>query len=444
MKKRTLYLGIITLFSFSSCTPDFDIPKAESGSANYTRFIALGDGYMAGYQDGALWRGAQEKSIPALIYTSLKEVESVSFNQALMPDHSGLGVNTKFWEDPYFSASQLNYKVDCKGVSSLAPIKVFHTSGTAAPYLSPVSASSWDDITIPFVTTAQFLDNNLHNTNVYYNRVATSLGFISPLQAALNRNPTFFAAWLGMEDVFNYCRNGGYLVSLPTPSQFAARLDSILAPLSALGAKGIIANIPDFRSFPFYTLIPYNGANLDAENADSLTNLYISFGMSHISFQEGDNAFVIEDPAAPTGYRQLINNEYITLSVPTDSMKCFYYGILVNTIHDRYSLDSSEVSLIDYTIAQYNMIIHQKATQYQLALVDMNAFYQRVNSGMLWNGVSFNASFVSGGFFSLDGYTPTQKGAALLANEFIKSMNAYFGSTLKTVVCTDCNGVLFP
>jgi lysophospholipase L1-like esterase len=61
-----------------------------------------------------------------------------------------------------------------------------------------------------------------------------------------------------------------------------------------------------------------------------------------------------------------------------------------------------------------------------------------------WNGVDFNAEFVSGGFFSLDGFHPTQKGNALIANEFIKAINIHYDATLPTVPCIDCNGVLFP
>ena len=74
----------------------------------------------------------------------------------------------------------------------------------------------------------------------------------------------------------------------------------------------------------------------------------------------------------------------------------------------------------------------------------MDAYFTTINSGIKWNGVDFNAEFVSGGFFSLDGFTPTQKGAALIANQFIIAMNDFFGSTLHTTNCQECDGVLFP
>src|ERR1041385_5839321 len=50
-----------------------------------------------------------------------------------------------------------------------------------------------------------------------------------------------------------------------------------------------------------------------------------------------------------------------------------------------------------------------------------------------WDGADYNMKFVEGGFFSLDGYYPDQKGYALLANEFIKAINLKFGSDLYQV-----------
>jgi len=136
--------------------------------------------------------------------------------------------------------------------------------------------------------------------------------------------------------------------------------------------------------------------------------------------------------------------EYITLSVPLDSMKCFRYGLMINTVNDRYTLDSSEVYLLDQTINAYNAVITQKAAQYNLALVDMHSYFNSVVSGIIWDGVDLNAVFVSGGFYSLDGYHPNQKGYALIANEFIKAINNKYNSVIPTINCIECNGVLFP
>ena len=84
---------------------------------------------------------------------------------------------------------------------------------------------------------------------------------------AKNANPTFSVIWAGMEDVFRYCRNGGE-GTMPSVAQFEANLDSILSAMVGTSQQGVIANIPDFTSFPFYTLIPYDGLELTLNKAD--------------------------------------------------------------------------------------------------------------------------------------------------------------------------------
>ena len=51
-----------------------------------------------------------------------KQVGGSIFNQALMPDNNGLGINRKAWESPFLAPSHLGYKTDCKGVTALSPI----------------------------------------------------------------------------------------------------------------------------------------------------------------------------------------------------------------------------------------------------------------------------------------------------------------------------------
>ena len=124
-------------------------------------------------------------------------------------------------------------------------------------------------------------------------------------------------------------------------------------------------------------------------------------------------------------------------------MKCFFYGLLF-LIDDRYALDLAEIDNIQQAITAYNQIIAQKANQYDLAFVDMNAWFKNLQAGIKWDGVDFNAEFVSGGFFSLDGFHPNQKGYALIANEFIKAINQKYNAVIPTVNCSGCSGIRFP
>lgn len=444
---------ILYLISFSfllSCTPELSGPKPKAGDADFTKTIAVGGNYMAGYQDGSLYLKGQRLCIPALLTEQFKLVGGSIFNQVLMPDDKGLGLNTKPWESWFVSASQLRYKTDCKGVSALSPVKSQLPMALATPYLTGMAGNSNHNISVPYADIFDYFDpafgevfSSTGNKNPYYNRIASTPGTSTMYSDAKAQNATFFTAWIGMEDIYNFASSGGTSGSIPSAADFSMYLDSLLKGITANGAKGVLANIPGLRNFPFYTLIGWDNAVLVRQSqADSLNDSYA--GLDHIHFEIGRNGFVIDDPLHPSGVRQLHNDEFITLSVPLDSMKCEKYGLIGATIHDRYNLDSAELFEIDQSIMAYNAIIAQKASQYNLALVDMHTWFNSVKSGIKWDGADLNTTFVSGGFFSLDGYHPNQKGYALIANEFIKAINGKYNSVIPTVNCTECNGVLFP
>lgn len=445
---------IISIFIIiiSACTPDLKVPEPSPGNANFSKTIAVGGNYLAGYQDGALYLKGQRLSIPALLAGQFKLVGGSAFNQALMPDNNGLGLSTVPWGNPFFTSFHLGYKTDCQHVTSLNPLNNPISLAAATPYLTGIAGNSIQNLAIPFAATADYTNpalgnsSSLGNKNPYYNRIASDPGVSTLLADAKAQNASFITAWLGMEDIYNYAASGGTGAPIPSAATFAARLDTILGGLTANGAKGVIATIPDFRSFPYYTLVAWNAANMSQIQADSLNNIYDTLsGYWHIHFVAGNNGFVIRDPSVTNGQiRQLHHGEYITLSVPIDSMKCYKYGLIVNEINNRYVLDSSEVYALDQAITTYNAVILQKAAQYNFAVADMHTYFNSVNSGIIWDGVNFNSEFVTGGFFSLDGYHPNQKGYALIANEFIKAINSKFQAYIPFVNCVECDGVLFP
>jgi len=438
------------LSTFFSCRPNLKNPEPSSGDADFSKFVALGGNFMAGYQDGALYYDGQQYSIPYLIAKFMHLAGGpAEFAQPFMPDNIGLGINPKQWESPYQHASNLRYKLDCKGVSALKPVKeLFSSGGIYAQHQS----GSFQNISVPFAKISDY-NNVSGNANAYYARFTTNIGVSTMLSDAKAQQPTFFALWAGMEDIYDYARNGGYNQTILSPGSFSMYLDTIL---SQLNTKGVIANIPDLTSFPFYTLVPWNGLELDAGKADSLNNLIGNPSPPY--FFVGKNGFIIKDinsiyPPSMAGYRKLISGEYILLTVPLDSIKCNKMGVLItgnpleggDGLPDRYVLTTTtEVSVINQAIADYNMVIAAMAQKYNLALVDMNAYFKSVVEGIKWNGVDFNATFVSGGFFSLDGYHPNQKGYALIANEFVKAINSKYNSTIPTVNCPECSGIKFP
>src|ERR1017187_571736 len=89
--------------------------------------------------------------------------------------------------------------------------------------------------------------------NPYFGRMASNQATSSILSDALAQNPTFFSMFIGNNDVLAYAMGGGAsdcVTSLPT---FNASILNVVNNLSAGGAKGVIGNIPDITSLPFFT-----------------------------------------------------------------------------------------------------------------------------------------------------------------------------------------------
>ena len=92
----------------------------------------------------------------------------------------------------------------------------------------------------------------------------------------------------------------------------------------------------------------------------------------------------------------------------------------------------------------YNNYITAKAAEKNIALAETDDFYKSLSAGIVFNGIGLNPNFVSGGAYSLDGINLNPRGNALLANEFIKAINAKYKSNIPTVDVTLFRGVIFP
>ena len=106
-------------------------------------------------------------------------------------------------------------------------------------------------------------------------------------------------------------------------------------------------------------------------------------------------------------------------------------------------LTPEEQQLVENATAAYNQTIEALATQYDLGLVDVNT-YQNViatQGAPLPDGSVVTDDFATGGGFSLDGIHPAPRGAALLANRIVETINAKYGSNLPGVNPLDYTGL---
>jgi hypothetical protein len=286
------------------------------------------------------------------------------------------------------------------------------------------------------------------------------LGIISPvaggsslLSLAISKKPTFFSYWLcsnyvllwataggvgpvittpfAITDLASYLKTNGALIHpMMVAGNVAAQIDS----LTKNGAKGVIANVPDVASTPYFTTIPYAAVVLTRQGqVDSLNGGYAAFNAimptdNKIVWKIGANALVIRDSTVPGYMRKATAQDLICL--PALAAIKQGKGSAAGPLEDADVLDKDEVAIARTYTDQYNAAIQSIADTKGLAFVDANGYLKTFVSGIKFNGVDLNPTFVKGGGFGLDGVHPTPRGYALIANEFIKAINLKYGSTL--------------
>ena len=435
------------MLAFYSCKPNLEgfVPKA--GDADFSRYVAIGNSLTAGYYDGALSYTGQQNAYPKMLADQFEIVGGGDFVIPFMP--TGNGNNGS-------GATQLvlRYLPNCQGVTGVSPVRA---SGNAGALSSVASSGPFNQLGIPGARAVDATTGLYSSFNPFLNRIVPNPGFSSILSEAMRAQPTFFTLWLGSNDILGYAIDGGVGnidPNFPLPgdmssaAQVGASLTAIVDSLTSRGAQGVIANVADITSIPYFTTIPYNGVVLTQGAADTLNGLYASLGITNVSWKAGANPFVIEDTTVVSGsfrIRHAQPGELILLSTPGDSIRCAQWGVDPRkALGDAYVLDAGEVDEINKHTAAYNSAISNIAGTYNIGLADMNAYMKRFAAGIVYNGIDLNTEFISGGSFSLDAIHPNPRGYAIIANEFIRTINSKYNSELQEVDITSYEGVLFP
>lgn len=502
-------IAVSALLLTVSCNTDFDTDVSSivvtKGDADFTKFIALGNSLTSGYRDGALYLDGQNESFPSMIAQQMQLAGGGVFKQPLMPNNVGGFVGL-----PGFPG-KLNLQV-VNG--ALAPVP----SAAAAALDNITAAGPYQNMGVPGAKSFHLGINGYATLNPYFSRFATS-GTTSVIADAVAQAPTFFSLWIGNNDVLSYATNGGtnsttignvttYTAAVdqtgnPLPASYGSNditdpavvggtISNYVNALTANGAKGVLANIPNITAIPFFTRVPYNpltpalvGANVPALNA----GLYGPLKQALTAFGAGDrinllsatasNPLLIVDvsltnlsaqltaaltpslgaaTAAAFGQiygqaRQATSEDLVLLttsSVIGTTVAGVPANINVNGISyplaNQYILTKAEVAKVLTATAAYNAAIKSIADSKGLAFVDANAKMLELSttSGIQFDGVKYTATFVTGGTFSLDGVHLTGRGYALIANEFIAKINQKYKSTLPMVNVNNYSGVKFP
>ena len=473
MKK--VIISSFAILSVMSCRTDFDTKvedvKPTSGEANFSNYVALGNSLTSGYRDGALYRDGQIESYPNIIAQQMKLAGGGDFTQPLMQDNIGGFVGI-----PNFDA-----KLELKLVNgSLTPVRL-----TTEKNLDKLTGL-FNNMGVPGAKSFHLVTPGYGSSagNPYFMRFASSTT-TTVLADAIAKKPTFFSLWIGNNDVLSYATSGGTGTNqtgnsnprtygsndITDPQVLAGSIKAILDGMKSAGAtKGVLANIPNVVDIPFFTTVPskpisgitetqvselntaYSQYNFALQRVKSLGLINeAEYQQRLISFNNnGANGAVIVDKDLTNlsshgipSYRQTTSKDYILL--PTLS-QLRSGGGTKTPLTDEQVLTEKETAKVLTATQAYNASIKALADSYGLAFVDANAKMAELakNTGLIYNGVNYTTSFVTGGAFSLDGVHLTGRGYGIIANEFIKAINNKYGSTLPQVNPNKYSGVKFP
>jgi len=478
MKKIIISTIAVSALLFTvSCNTDFDTDVEDivvtKGEADFSKFISLGNSLTSGYRDGALYSGGQTESFPSMMAMQMKLAGGGEFKQPMMPNNVGGFIGL-----PGFPG-----KLELKMVNgALSPV----ANAPAAALDNVVAGRPYQNMGVPGAKVSHLLAPGYGNpaglslglANPYFVRFASSTT-ASVVGDALAQNPTFVSLWIGNNDVLGYATSGGDGTNPITPVDgavgvgFTNTYTTLVNTVFPTGTtrKGVVANIPNVTSVPFFTRVPAMPlTNLTDAQVSQLNTAYATYnaGLAQakslgaindaeyqkrlIKFTAGAvaNGAVISDkdlstvPGLPK-YRQTTAKDYILLTASAVLTPQAGGGTSV-PLEDKLVLTEAEAAKVLTATAAYNTTIKSLADSKGLAFVDMNAKMTELNSksGISWNGVRYTATFVTGGTFSLDGVHLTGRGYAVVANEFIKAINKKYNSTLPQVDPNKYSGVTFP
>lgn len=402
MKKLFVLLIASSVLFFAGCEDRSELTPPEppsTGTVSFENFVTLGNSLTAGYQNGALYESAQIYSFGNLI---AKQV-GATFEQPIISDP---GTGGRLEVDSLTATGISIYVNPNQGTPKNATYpKAYNNLGVPGAFLYDIANATSSTTCYSYVYGGQ--------ENPLFDLILRGNG--SQLAQAKSLNPTLVTLWIGNNDILGHATSGGTLPYTPSVN-FAALYNALATELAGTGAKVVVANIPDVTSIPFFTTV---GPTLYLQN---------------IKYVWGVNS---------TGDTVLMNvlTNYLTLKA--SELLAQGKGFTQNDpLPNSVILDSLEALNVKNVIYEYNTTIATIAAAKGFGLVDANKLLNNAIKGLVVDGIKFSTQYVTGGLFSLDGVHPTNRGYAIVANEFIKVINEKWGANIPFINVAEIPGSL--
>ncbi len=449
MKKLiTLIAGLPILLALLLAGCGLDAPDgsndlvAPAGAQLFTDYVAIGNSLTAGYMDNGLAIRGQLSSYPRIIAQQMGLDVSIGDSDFTQPYVSmpGIGGTKDPVNHPADAAGVLYWNGSSPTVLDWTPLSTvldpgsgflplislprpYHNLGVPGAllhdvmnaYSSATSVSPGNSF-FDFINRASFFDN----VTIPATPQSPAYESASMFRQALAKGPKVLTCWIGNNDILGSATAGTDLAITPVP-QFQAEYTALVQTMAGglvqrngFPSAIILANIPSITTIPYFVPRTF----LEAAAPQGL-------GIAWPWGYEEDTAQLLCFP----GLSWLQDEDNQGSPVPAN-----------------LTLSAAEVTNIETAVATFNGIIAAvaegvNASGYaQCAVMDANALMTReANMG---NTTHFMFLALAGmpvrdaadaTLFSLDGVHPNNRGYAVIANEFIDTINGLLGTDVPDV-----------
>lgn len=397
---------------------------ASFGSAqtpNFTKYVALGDSYGAGYGAGCLVARHQAFSGPNIL---AKQLGITDFQQ---PTISDPGIPT------------------CTGLKTIVPTVTFGpiSAKTGAP-TNALLSRAYDNLSVPGFKIADVSDTTSGGLADVVLR-----GKGSALTQALSLNPTFISVTIVGNDILPAAGAGILLdgVTATPLALFTSKYNAVAAALKASGRTGVLLGTGDVRQLPLLTAIkPF---------VTDATGTPILVGGQTVPLLGPRTTSTCSTAPCPLPPGTLVT---LGANAPQDalggkSLLGVGFGIPCavapslpqcgkplpdgsftppTTLNVGVLLYPDEVQAIDDRVRAMNDVIKAAASANGFIYFDTYALAQSLGAtGVDVGGIHITRDFVTGGFFSYgDATHPSNIGYMVVADAVIQTINSAYGTSV--------------
>jgi hypothetical protein len=407
---------------------------AQRGSADFNRFVTLGDSYGAGVVSGSLnerhqvwsWAAVMARQVGYSLCQPTDTAAEPCFAQPLVT-YPGIGPELQ--------------------LTVLSPPTIVPAPGQGTPVMTTFGRP-YNNLSIPGATVGALLTLTGAEPPTAGEPTAVSMArFIlrgqgTAVQQALVQQPTFIAMWIGGNDALSTLFSGTP-ATLTSEADFKARYEAVLSALvaGAPNAGMVVGNLPTVP-LPYMLLIPPVVVN-------PATGQPVLIGGQPVPLiaDLGDGTI----GPLPTGSYVLLHAR-ANLSTGYGLPNLPPFNALPNAgkpLPNGDVLTPAEFNTIITRVTQYNKIITDAAAARNIPVANIQGLFAKMYApgGYHLGPITVSAAPVQGGFFGLDFFHLTDLGYLLFANEYIRTINAAYDTEIPVASIAQLyanNGAMFP